>query len=91
MKLPKNQTIFFRRIGKSVNGKLIGRDLNTGSFDFCTAFGRDEQMGIDFDGKYCLVSVHSREIGEIKALSNYRQYQAALSDQSKRMIEFNVG
>lgn len=65
--------------------------MNFGSYDYCIEFIRDSDQKIDFDGKYCLMSVHSKDTEIIKNLENYKAYQKQISEVSKRAIEFNIG
>lgn len=65
--------------------------MNFGSFEYCTEFTRNKEHNIDFDGKYCLISLHTKDTEDIKNLVSYKNYQAKLSDRSKRMIQFNIG
>lgn len=65
--------------------------MNFGSYDFCVGFLKDRNKGIDFDGKYCLVSVHTPETDIIKNLDNYKKYQLLLSERSRKLIEWNLG
>ena len=74
-----------------MNGKLVGRDLNAGSFDFCTEFVRDEQQNIDFDGKYCMVSLQGPDADEMRYSSGFREFRHQLSERSQRIYRFNMG
>ena len=74
-----------------MNGKLIGEDVNFGSFQFCTDFGRNEQAGIDFDGKYCLVSVQGKDGEEVKKSEGYTVFKPQISERSQRLFEFGMG
>lgn len=82
---------FLEFTGKTVNGKLTGRNANFGSFSFCTNFTRDQAENVDFDGKFCMFSLHTKESEVIKSLENYQQYYNAISDRSKHLLEFNLG
>lgn len=82
---------FLEATGKTLNGKLIGRNANFGSFSFCTNFTSDQAVNVDFDGKFCMLSVHTKESEVIRSLENYQEYYNALSDRSKRLLEFNLG
>ena len=82
---------FLQSTGKSVDGKLVGRDLNLGSFQFCTGFVRDEDSGIDFDGKYCLVSLQGKDAEEVRNSEGYQAFKLQLSERSQRMFEFGMG
>ena len=82
---------FLESTGKTVNGRLIGRDLNFGSFEFCTNFVRNEAENVDFDGKYCMVSVQTRESELIRQQKSFRDYYGSVSDSSKRLLDFNLG
>ena len=74
------------------NGKLTGLNLNFGSFPYCTQLlERDLNENIDFDGKYCLVSLQTQEAEIIKRLPNYQKYHRSLSDRSRHFLEFNIG
>lgn len=65
--------------------------MNFGSFDHCIEFTRDTAKNIDFDGKYCLVSVQSKDTEIIKNLENYKRYQDKVSERSRHVIQFNIG
>ena len=85
------QKIVLESTGKTINGKLTGHNVNFGSFDYCVEFSRNEEKNIDFDGKYCLVSVQTKESEDIKQLENYKSYQTKLSERSRRIVQFNIG
>ena len=82
---------FLEATGKTVNGKLIGRDVNFGSFEFCTNYLRNEADRVDFDGKYCMVSVRTKEAEIVRKQKSFRAYYDKISDRAKRLIEFNLG
>ena len=83
---------FLEATGKTMNGKLIGRNANFGSFSFCTNFTRDQAENVDFDGKYCVLSVQTKESEVIKSLENsFGQYYNAISERSRHLLEFNLG
>ena len=65
--------------------------MNFGSFDHCTGFVRSPAKDIDFDGKYCMISMQTRETQIIKGLENYQRYYRKLSDSGRRLLEFNIG
>lgn len=78
--------------GKTIQGKLIGRNVNFGSFEYCTKFRREKApVSVDFDGKYCMVSVLTRESELVMGTAAFRQAYSEISDRSKRLFEFNVG
>lgn len=64
--------------------------MNFGSFEYCTGF-KSDQAKVNFDGKYCMVSVQTRESQIIKRLENYQSYYRRLSDSGRRLLEFNIG
>ena len=82
---------FLEATGKTVNGRLIGRDLNFGSFEFCTNFARSKEENVDFDGKYCLVSVRTGESENIRRQKGWQEYHRSVSESAKRLLEFNLG
>ena len=82
---------FLEATGKTVNGRLIGRDLNFGSFEFCTNFERSKTENVDFDGKYCLVSVRTGESEVIRRQKGWQEYHHSVSASAKRLLEFNLG
>ena len=55
------------------------------------AFTADPSKSVDFDGKYCLVSVQTPESNAVRATEGYKKYQSLLSDRSKRVVDFNLG
>lgn len=82
---------FLEATGKTVNGRLIGRDLNFGSFEFCTNFARSKTDRVDFDGKYCLVSVRTKESEIIRNQKSWQDYHRSVTASAKRLLEFNLG
>ena len=82
---------FLESTGKTLNGRLVGRNINFGSFEFCTGFLRSLRNNVDFDGKYCMVSVQTKESEIIKNQMGYQKYRNSISERSKRLLEFNVG
>lgn len=82
---------FLEATGRTVNGRLIGRDLNFGSFEFCTNFERSKEENVDFDGKYCLVSVRTEESEIIRRKKGWQDYHRSVSASAKRLLEFNLG
>lgn len=83
--------MFSPNTGTTVNGKLVGRNLNVGSFEYCAGFVRDESQQIDFDGKYCLVSLQGKDAEEMKRSEGYQAFRLEISERSQRMLEFNMG
>lgn len=77
--------------GKTLNGKLVGRNINFGSFDFCLSFVRSERENIDFDGKFCVVSMQTKESEIIRNQTSFQNYRKLLSDRSKRLLDFSIG
>lgn len=77
--------------GKTLNGKLIGRNINFGSFEFCRSFVRSERDNVDFNGKFCMVSVQTKESEIIRNQKSFQNYHKSLSDRSRRLLEFNLG
>lgn len=55
------------------------------------AFTADLAKSVDFDGKYCLVSVQTPESKAIRETEGYKKYQSLLSDRSKRVVDWNLG
>ena len=78
--------------GQTIQGKLIGRNVNFGSFEYCTKFRRERlPEQVDFDGKYCMVSVLTRESEQVISSPAFQQAYNEISDRSRRLLEFNVG
>ena len=82
---------FLEATGKTVSGRLIGRDLNFGSFEFCTQYERNEADSVDFDGKYCMVSVQTKESEINRKKQSYQALYRSVSDSAKRLLDFNLG
>ena len=85
------KNLVLESIGKTINGKLVGRNVNFGSFEYCTKFYTDAKKKIDFDGRYCMVSLQTHETETIKNLESYRNFYSGLSDRSKRLLDFSIG
>lgn len=78
--------------GKTIQGKLIGRNVNFGSYEYCTKFRQDKApVDFDFDGKYCMVSVLTRESEQVLSSPTFQKSYSELSDRSKYQFKFNVG
>lgn len=67
------------------------RNVNFGSFQFCKSFVKEDAENVDFDGKYCFVSVQTQESEIIKSSPRYQAYHNSISDSSKRVLNFNIG
>lgn len=65
--------------------------MNYGAYDSCVNFVKDASKNVDFDGKYCLISVQTPETSLIKRTEKYQRYQSLVSARSKRLIDFNIG
>lgn len=74
-----------------MNSKLIGGNVNYGFFDYCVGFTKNEKEKIDFDGKYCLLSVHAADAKAVKNSKVFKDNLALLSDNSKIISNFVIG
>ena len=69
----------------------MGRNVNFGSFEYCTNFYADPEKNIDFDGRYCMVSLQTHDSETIRSLGSYRKLYNLLSERSRRLINFSMG
>ena len=46
---------------------------------------------MNFNGKYCLISVQTPESNAIKQTESYKKYQSLISERSRYLVDFNLG
>lgn len=82
---------FYEANAKDSPGILTGFDGSLGNFQQCLAIKTTADYGLDYRGKYCLISVQTPLTNSIKDGDLYKQNQAGLSEEGKFHVDFSLG